>query len=97
MLSSILLSRPLPAHVSFLYSLTLDSLLPPLPLPSRLLFLGPPHPFRQSHHTACYLQESVVDVVDDLHVAGQQLLHQAHRPLLQGLWQHGVVGEGKDL
>mmetsp|Transcript_1100 Transcript_1100/g.3068 ORF Transcript_1100/g.3068 Transcript_1100/m.3068 type:complete len:926 (+) Transcript_1100:706-3483(+) len=43
------------------------------------------------------LQEAPVDVVDDLHVAGQQLLHQAHGPLLQRLGQHGVVGERKHL
>lgn len=43
------------------------------------------------------LQEAPVDVVDDLHVAGQQPLHQADWPLLQSLWQHCVVGEGKYL
>ena len=43
------------------------------------------------------LQEAPVDVIDDLHVAGQQALHQADRPLLQRLWQHCVVGEGKHL
>ena len=43
------------------------------------------------------VEEAPVDVVDDLHVPRQQLLHQPHRPLLQGLWQHCVVGEGKHL
>mmetsp|Transcript_12733 Transcript_12733/g.53542 ORF Transcript_12733/g.53542 Transcript_12733/m.53542 type:complete len:680 (+) Transcript_12733:784-2823(+) len=42
------------------------------------------------------LQEAPVDVVDDLHVARQQLLHELHRPLLERLGQHGVVGEGED-
>ena len=43
------------------------------------------------------LQEAPVDVIDDLHVAGQQPLHQADRPLLQGLWEHCVIGECKNL
>ncbi len=43
------------------------------------------------------LQEAPVDVEDDLHVPRQQLLDQAHRPLLQRLRQHRVVGERKDL
>ena len=43
------------------------------------------------------MQEAPVDVVDDLHVTGQQPLHQADWPLLQGLWQHCVVGESKHL
>jgi hypothetical protein len=46
---------------------------------------------------APHLQEAPVDVVDDLHVARQQLLHQADRPALQRLGQHRVVGEGEDL
>jgi len=41
------------------------------------------------------LQEAPVDVVDDLHVPGQQPLHQADGPPLERLGQHGVVGEGK--
>jgi len=44
-----------------------------------------------------FVQEAPVDVEDNLHVAGQQLLQQADRPLLQGLQQHRVVGERKHL
>ena len=43
------------------------------------------------------LQEAPVDVEDDLHVPWQQLLYQAHRPLLQRLRQHRVVRERKHL
>lgn len=46
--------------------------------------------------SACLLQEAPVDVVDDLHVPRQQLLHHRHRPLLQRLGQHAVRGlQGK--
>jgi len=44
-----------------------------------------------------HLEESPVDVVDDLHVPRQQLFHERHRPLLQRLRQHCVVGEGEHL
>mmetsp|Transcript_40127 Transcript_40127/g.103876 ORF Transcript_40127/g.103876 Transcript_40127/m.103876 type:complete len:708 (-) Transcript_40127:720-2843(-) len=46
---------------------------------------------------AQHLDEPPVDVVDDLHVARQDLLHQGDRPLLQSLRQDGVVGEGEHL
>lgn len=38
---------------------------------------------------------SLVDLVDDLQVSGQQFLQQLHRPALQGLREDGVVGVGK--
>ena len=38
------------------------------------------------------LEEAGVDLVDDLQMARQHLLHQAHRPALQGLRQQGMVG-----
>ena len=44
-----------------------------------------------------HLQEAPVDVVDDLHVPREQLLHEGHRPLLQCLGQHRVVCEGEHL
>ena len=37
-------------------------------------------------------QEALVDLVDDLQVAGQQPLEQRHRPLLERLGQQRVVG-----
>lgn len=37
------------------------------------------------------LQEGHVDLVDDLEVTGQQVLHQRDRPLLQCLGEDGVV------
>ena len=39
-------------------------------------------------------QETGVDLVDDVHQPRQQLAEHAHRPLLQGLRQQGVVGVG---
>lgn len=44
---------------------------------------------------AAYIQVSLVDLVDDLQVSGQQLLQQLHRPALQSLGQNRVVGVGK--
>ncbi len=38
-----------------------------------------------------------VDLVDDLHVPGEQLGHDLDRPLLQGLWHDRVVGERQGL
>ena len=38
-----------------------------------------------------------VNLVNDLHVAGQQLAHDLDRPLLQSLRHHCVVGEGQSL
>ena len=38
-----------------------------------------------------------VDLVNDLHVARQQLSHHPDRPLLQSLWHDCVVGECKSL
>ena len=38
-----------------------------------------------------------VNLVNDLHVAGQQLAHDLDRPLLQSLRHHRVVGEGQSL
>jgi hypothetical protein len=34
----------------------------------------------------------VIDIEDDEHVPGQERLYDRHAPLLQCLWQHGVVG-----
>lgn len=42
-----------------------------------------------------YIQVSLVDLVDDLQVSGEQLLHQVHRPALQGFGEHRVVGVGE--
>ena len=39
----------------------------------------------------------VVNLVDNLKVARQEVFHHAHGPPLQGLGQHGVVGVRKDL
>ena len=39
-----------------------------------------------------HAQEAGVDLVDDLQLAGQQLLKQLHAPGFQGLRQQGVVG-----
>ena len=41
------------------------------------------------------VQESLIDLVDDLHVAREQALEQGHGPGLQGLREQGVVGEGE--
>ena len=38
-----------------------------------------------------------VDLVNDLHVPGQQLGHDLHWPLLQSLWHYRVISEGKGL
>lgn len=38
-----------------------------------------------------------VNLVDDLHVARQQLAHDLDRPLFQSLRHHCVVGEGQGL
>jgi hypothetical protein len=47
------------------------------------LFLSP---FLAIHSLVLHLlQEPPVDIVDDLHVPREQLLHQAHGPPLQGL------------
>lgn len=43
------------------------------------------------------LQESPVDVKDDLHVPWQQFFQETDRPFLQCLWQNGVVGKRKHL
>lgn len=43
------------------------------------------------------LQELEVNVVDDLQVAGEQVLHQRNGPLLQGLGENGVVGVSEGL
>lgn len=37
----------------------------------------------------------LIDLINDLQVSRQQLLHQFHRPALQGLWEHCVVGIGE--
>lgn len=42
-----------------------------------------------------HIQVSLVDLVDDLQVPGEQLLHQVHGPALQRLGKHRVVGVGK--
>lgn len=42
-----------------------------------------------------YIEVSLVDLVDDLQVSGQQRLQQLHRPTLQSLRQHSVVGVGE--
>lgn len=44
-----------------------------------------------------YIQVSLVDLVDDLQVSGEQLLHQVHWPALQGFGEHRVVGVGEGL
>ena len=33
------------------------------------------------------------DIVDDLHVPREKVLHERDRPFLQRFWQHGVVRE----
>lgn len=38
------------------------------------------------------LKPLIVDAVDDVHVAGQQLAQHLDRPLLQRLGQHRVIG-----
>ena len=43
-------------------------------------------------HLARLLQEAGVDLVDDLHVARQEPLHQPHRPAFERLGKEGVVG-----
>ena len=64
------------------------------------------YPLRHSTHTSAeylhtdkhgrrrrsYVQVSLVDVVDDQQVSRQQLLEHEHRPALQRLRQHRVVG-----
>ena len=47
---------------------------------------------RKSH-----LQEERVDPVDDLEMPGQEIAEQIHRPALQSLGQHSVVGVGASL
>lgn len=42
-----------------------------------------------------YVKVVLVDLVDDLQVPWQQGLQQLHRPALQSLRQHSVVGVGK--
>ncbi len=44
------------------------------------------------HHV---LEETPVDLIDDLQVARQDLLQQVHRPGLKGLGHQGVVGIGE--
>lgn len=39
----------------------------------------------------------LIDLINDLQVSGQQLLHQLHWPALQGLREHRVVGVGEGL
>ena len=39
-----------------------------------------------------FTQKLVVDAEDNLHVAGQNLLQQRHRPLLQRLGKQRVIG-----
>lgn len=41
------------------------------------------------------LQEEQIDIIDNLKMSGQQMLNQSNGPLLQGLWEHGVVGVAK--
>lgn len=43
------------------------------------------------------MEVEVVDLIDDLQVARQQLLKQTDGPALQGLRQDGVVGVGTGL
>ena len=43
------------------------------------------------------LHVEVVDLVDDLKMAREEVLHQVHRPSLEGLRQDGVVGVGAHL
>ena len=38
------------------------------------------------------LQEAGVNLVDDLHMTGQDALHEGHGPLFKGFRQHGVIG-----
>lgn len=44
--------------------------------------------------SSAHIQEALVDLIDDLEVAGQQRLNEMHGPALQGLRQHSVVGVG---
>lgn len=39
----------------------------------------------------------MVDLVDDLHVAWQHVLHEGDRPALEGLGENSVVGVGAGL
>lgn len=56
--------------------------------------LGAVQPQPQLHPSTAgaHVQVPLVDGVNDLQVSWQQLLKHGHRPALQGLWQHGVVG-----
>lgn len=40
------------------------------------------------------LQVVLVDLIDDLQVARQEILEQVDRPTLQSLWKDGVVSVG---
>ena len=43
------------------------------------------------------LEECPIEIVDNLEVPGEELLHQRDGPFFQCLRQHSVVGEGKGL
>ncbi|KAG7229140.1 hypothetical protein INR49_013083 [Caranx melampygus] len=47
------------------------------------------------NHSGTYIEVDLVDLIDDLQVSGQQRLQQLHRPTLQSLGQHSVVGVGE--
>lgn len=54
-----------------------------------------PYCLKSSNITcSSYLQVSPVDLVNDVEVSRQQVLEEVHRPALQCLRQHGVVGVG---
>lgn len=54
------------------------------------LAAGQPQP--QPRTAGAHVQVPLVDSINDLQVSWQQLLKHGHRPALQGLWQHSVVG-----
>lgn len=60
-----------------------------------LILTAHPHPPLQSTLPDTHIQVSLVDLIDDLQVPGEQLLHQVHGPALQGLGKHRVVGVGE--
>ena len=49
-----------------------------------------PHPNPSTANA--HIQVPLVDGIDDLHVPWQQFLKHGHRPVLQSLGQHSVVG-----
>lgn len=49
------------------------------------------------HATPAHIKETLVDLINDLQMAGKQCLHEVHWPALQGFRQHCVVGVGTGL